>query len=261
MKQPECEDKALLVAWLYGECDQEERDLMEAHLAACEACAVEVEGLRGTRAALCEWAPPEPALGFRVVREEVNRPRWAWPRVPVWAQAAAAVLVLAAGAAIANLDVTLARRGVTIRTGWSQPAPPPAGTTPSGDVTRDELAALRQELLGRITAVSKPAGGSLMTAAVAPAPVAAGTDWTQGVSKLIDESERRQKSEFERQIAQRFVEFQRDVSAQQRMEFVRLQRGLVQFQGRTSVDIAQLRQVQGQVQTYLLRTAQVQEVK
>jgi hypothetical protein len=258
MKQPSlCDDKALLVAFLYGECDQADRDRMQAHVTTCAGCAAELDSLRGARVALREWSPPVPALGFRVVREEVTRPRWAWPRVPVWAQAMAAVLVLAASAGIANLHVTVGASGVTVRTGWSQAAAPT-----SAAATRTDLAALEQKLRGEIA--SHVAAASVRAPAetrqVAVPSAAAGADAAL-VRSWIAESEQRQRGELDRQMAQRFVDFQRDVNAQQRADLLRLQQGFVQFQGRTSADLAQLRQLQSRVQNYVMRVAQVQEIK
>ena len=58
-----CGDKSSLVAYLYGECEATERQQIEAHLAACAACAKEFDALRAVRGSLEAWTPPEPALG------------------------------------------------------------------------------------------------------------------------------------------------------------------------------------------------------
>ena len=78
---------------------------------------------------------------------------------------------------------------------------------------------------------------------------------------LIAQSEARQKTDFDRQLAARFVDFQHEVSAQQRAEFVRLQQGFVQFQRGTAADLASLHQAQSNVQNLLVRVANVQEIR
>ena len=81
-------------------------------------------GLRGTRTHLLSWAPPEPDLGFEMVRG----PRTAAAPVavvgrsrPAWGMAAAAMLTVAASAAIANVEVRFGgAEGVVVRTGWNR---------------------------------------------------------------------------------------------------------------------------------------------
>src|SRR5688572_31629312 len=119
-----CDDKATLIAFLYGEVDAAMRASIEAHLETCRPCAAEVTALGDVRAELALWAPPDAELGFAIVRKSEQPPapvlrpapgapatrtlrrgvEW-WRTVPAWAQAAAAVLVLAAGLGIANLQV------------------------------------------------------------------------------------------------------------------------------------------------------------
>src|SRR5438045_2534611 len=112
-----------LVACLYddGTQPQGERAEFDGHLAVCDACRSELGALRGIRAQLSQWAPPEPnfAMAFGGTRQRSANPqssinqqsaisnqqlRW-WRSVPVWAQVAAALLFLGVSAAIANLDV------------------------------------------------------------------------------------------------------------------------------------------------------------
>ena len=51
----------ILVAYVYDEIGAAERAAFDAHLTACAPCRVEVAELRGVRAQLGRWAPPEPA--------------------------------------------------------------------------------------------------------------------------------------------------------------------------------------------------------
>lgn len=147
-----CGDPVALAGYLYGEMAPAERDAVEQHLAACEICASEIDGLRGTREQLAAWTPPDSKLGFRIVSEVLDPPAPAAPRVhpvvaaspgwwhwtsrngasrsgrqlPSWAQAAAAVMLFAGGALLAalmNVEVRYDQAGMTIRTGWSASAP------------------------------------------------------------------------------------------------------------------------------------------
>ena len=123
-----CDDKQTLVSYLYGEIDHATRQVVDAHLATCADCASEVMALGDARVGLGLWVPPDVDLDFTIVKKSqlpasnVLRPaRW-WRTVPAWAQAAAAILVLAAGAAIANVRVTSGPEGFSVSTGWLQPA-------------------------------------------------------------------------------------------------------------------------------------------
>jgi len=254
MSQPSiCGDKEALVAYLYDEADPIERERVAAHLAACEACRAEYEGLRSVRVTLADWAPPTRALAFRLVQadqaEETPRAvRW-WRR-PAWAQAAAAVLVLAAGAAIANLNVSLGNGGVSFRTGWQHPAavqpmPVAANTAGGAEPWSADLAALEQRLLTEVAA--RPA--SVRTSG-APAATARPVALTEAqvrtlVQALISDSEARQR----RELALRVAEVQRDVEGQRRADLVRIQDGLGQLGGWTGAEISRQRQTLD----YLLR--------
>src|SRR5687768_18568180 len=101
-----CDDKATLVAYMYGEADAALRAQVEQHLASCAACAAEVTALGDVRAELGSWIPPDVELGFQIVRKSqppaaanVLRPAQWWQTVPAWAQAAAAILVVEIGRA------------------------------------------------------------------------------------------------------------------------------------------------------------------
>jgi len=120
-------NKEQLVDYLYDELSAAERATFEAHLATCPECRTEVAGLQQTRQHLTTWAPPQPEINFHIVRGP--RPVAAKPRifgfVPHWAMAAAAsLLVLAGAAAIANLELRYGPEGVVVRTGWTAPAAP-----------------------------------------------------------------------------------------------------------------------------------------
>jgi hypothetical protein len=130
----DCSDKETLVSYIYRECDGATSGEIETHLATCAACASEVKGFGTVRDALSQWAPPERVGGFRLVRDDdapepakVLRPaRWWQPVLPAMARAAAVILFVAGGAALANLDVRYDKDGFAVRTGWggSQAAAP-----------------------------------------------------------------------------------------------------------------------------------------
>src|SRR5689334_22928487 len=87
----------VLVAYLYDDISPGDRAAFDAHLAACGRCRAELAALRGVRAQLTHWAPPEPVA----VSRAVDVP-W-WRTMPVWAQVAAAMLVVGVAAGAANL--------------------------------------------------------------------------------------------------------------------------------------------------------------
>ena len=131
-------DQEILVGYLYGELPPAERSAFDGHLRTCADCRGEIDALKGTRTVLQEWTPPESHLGFEMVRraDPVVRParaRW-WGLSPAWGLAAAAMLVGAVSAAIAQVELTVGAGGVTVRTGWATAAPnverAPAGSNP-----------------------------------------------------------------------------------------------------------------------------------
>lgn len=247
-----CDDKGALITYLYGEADDAERARFEAHLATCPRCAAEVDALGGVRKTLAGWRAPDEALGFRLVRDPVVVPiRRRWWSVPVWAQAAAAVLLLATAAAVANLDVRYGRDGFEIRTGWqarpaetASVAQPAAGSvarlTPAAVTSpapwRDDLAALGQQL--RQELASRPGTASAQPMAVS----ASGLDTAQ-VLRLIDgrinASEERQRGE----MARRMLQVNSDFETQRRTDLARVDRGLGQIENRTWLDATQQRQM------------------
>jgi len=255
-------DKALLVSYLYEECDGEDRRLVETHLASCQSCGEELAAFRGVRTRLAEWAPPDEILGFRVVRQREPARRWWWP-LPVWAQAAAAILVLMAGAAATNLEVRVGGDGLAVRTGWSQPAPDVAATSsspapgPASVATtaepvaativqlRAEMAALEQELR-RVT--SAPArGAATATAAAAVAPLDEQRLMTQ-VRPLLQASEDRLRSEFGVRLASAVNE----LDTKRRADILRIQEDFGALEGRTGIEVART----NSALQYLMRVSQ-----
>lgn len=223
-----CDDKQTLIAYLYGEVDASTRRAVDDHLAACATCASEVTALGDVRSELGLWVPPDAELDFKIVKRSessasnVLRPaRW-WNTVPVWAQAAAAVLVLAAGAGIANVQVKSGPDGFVVSTGWmAHQAPalsaPTAGAAVGGDVEgwKPALVALEQQLRSEIKATRDQA------APVAVSSRNGADDATiRRVQQLIDDAEQRHN----RELATRLIDFQRDMTMQRRADMQSISR-------------------------------------
>jgi hypothetical protein len=221
-----CDDKATLIAYIYGELDAASRARVDAHLAACAPCAAEVSALGDVRAELSLWIPPDAELGFAIVKKTeqatVLRPAQWWTTVPRWAQAAAAVLVLAAGAAVANIQVRSGPEGFSVTTGWMAEAvsPSPPATTDDG-AWKLALTSLEQELRNEIRAARTEPGPTPVRVLASTADEAT----LRRVQQLLAESEQRQ----ERELALRFTQFSRDLEMQRRSDLVRIRSGFGEF--------------------------------
>ena len=227
-----CDDKATLISYVYGEIDSDTRQAVDAHLAACDACAAEVTALGDVRSGIGLWMPPDVELDFTIVKKSqlpasnVLRPaRW-WTTVPAWAQAAAAILVVAAGFSIANVRVSSGPDGFSVSTGWMRPQAPalsaPAASAASGrDVEewRTALVSLEQQLRSEIrsTREQEPRATS---------PAAADAATIRRVQQLIAAAEQR----HERELAMRFVEFTRDINMQRLADLKNIGRGMVNYE-------------------------------
>jgi anti-sigma factor ChrR (cupin superfamily) len=252
-----CGDKERLVAYLYGEDTPAERAAVEAHVAICRECAAEVEGFRDVRAQLTAWQAPEVDLGYRVVRDPVPQSRrWWQATLPVWAQAAAAVLVLSAGAGLANLQIEYGANGVQLRTGWGRAtagSAPVSVTTPvasgvdlaavhavvnaSEQKLRAEFAALEQNRQTVTVPASAERSGSATNEAM-----------LRQVRALLTESEQRQR----RELALRLTQVLHDVDTQRRADLVRIEQNMGQLEGATGQTADSLRE---QI-NYLVRVSQ-----
>jgi hypothetical protein len=250
-----CESKDLIVGYLYGELSREEKGTFESHLAVCTDCRIEIEELRSTRTHLALWAPPEPDLGFRVIRGS-SAPAPALPRrsrlVPAFAFAAAAVIVLAAAAAIGNIEVRYGNMTVRAgRGGDSQPGSPggPAsGTPPSQPVvtaSSPDFAALDRRLKELEAALS--AGGTqLASAAPSSAPSAARLSDAE-IFRQVREMVRAAEARQETAVAQRLLQVTRDFDYLRRADIAMIQQGLGQYQGLANAEIAQNRDMLNQL--------------
>ena len=258
-----CDDKQRLMACLYGEASADERAAVESHLAACVECAAEFAGLQDVRQHLAGWQAPEIDLGFTVTRAvvpalaAVPAPAGRSWVIPIWAQAAAAVLVLSVGAAVANLEVRYGSDGFTIRTGWNQAVPvatpsaasaaaPARGLTAAAvgsDVWKAALADTEKRLRAEFVAerVSAPQPVLARTGA-------SGDEVLRQVRALIEESERRQQ----RELALRVSQVSQDVDSQRRADLVRIEQNMGQIEGVTGAEAARQRELLN----YLVRVSQ-----
>ena len=225
-----CDDKATLIAYLYGDVDAATRQRVDAHLETCARCAAEVTALGDVRAELSLWVPPDAELGFAIVKKSEHqtaqalRPAQWWRTVPAWAQAAAAVLVLAAGLGIANLQVRSGPEGFSVTTGWMAPAPAPAPSEPFDGAAVERrveraLVSLEQQLRDEIRAArdQQPAAvrasGSSDDATI------------RRVQQMLTASEERQA----RELAFRLTQFNSDMDMQRRADLQRITQSFGQF--------------------------------
>jgi hypothetical protein len=223
-----CDDKTTLIAYLYGEVDAAMRASIDLHLGSCARCAAEVRALGDVRAELSLWAPPDAKLGFAIVKTseqqpaaQVLRPAQWWRTVPVWAQAAAAVLVLAAGLGIANLQVRSGPDGLSATTGWmATPAPVPAAAPQNGEAWRTALVSLEQQLRNEIRAARDQ-----QTAAARASAPAADEATIRRVQQLLAASEERQS----RELALRLTQFTYDMNMQRRADLKLIEKGFGQY--------------------------------
>jgi hypothetical protein len=202
------------------------------------------------RASLAGWEAPDTSLGFRITREPERAPsRW---RVPVWAQAAAAVLVLSAGAALANLEIKYEPEGgITLHTGWNRPAAAVTGPAVAGPavatVRADDkewhaaLVALERRLRTELAPRPQPEATTVSHGA-------SSDDLLRQVKALIEASEQRQQ----RELALRLTQVVQDVEAQRRNDLVRIEQNMGQIEGVTGAEAARQRELLN----YLVRVSQ-----
>ncbi len=242
-----------LMSYLYGE-DGPAVQAFDAHLAACGRCREELDELRGVRGRLAEWAPPEPAEALTAPRRPApprKRSLWgALGEMPVWAQVAAASLIIGLSTGLANLDVTYGAAGLTIRSGW-WPAPASAAvSTPTAAPWRADLAALESQLQSEITEVKTAAAQSQPAAPVPAAAAVPAHDEAllRQVRSLIAQSDSRNQ----RELALRVGEVVRDVNTQRRSDLVNINRTLGQLQNDMGVELLKQRE---QLNNYVMQVS------
>jgi anti-sigma factor RsiW len=225
-----CDSKDLLVGYLYGEVDAAGRRTFETHLATCAECRDEVAGLRTTRTALAQWTPPEPDFAFTIVRRPAAPERVRFQVSPAWGLAAAALLVLALGTAIANVEVRYGSDGVVVRTGWNRaaPEPPPSTETrPTQAEWKAQVDALNRRLRDLESSSARPE-----PAAVAGQP-SADTEILRQVHDLLGASEARQQRSLARVV--------RDLNTQRQVDLAGISRSMSRLQNASDAEVKQYR--------------------
>jgi Putative zinc-finger len=236
----------ILIGYLYDDIDPAERAAFDRHLAVCAECRYELGELGLVRERLEQWTPPEPVFvtDSRLAMEAVGSPGrvLAGPRprsvkrleLPVWAQVAAAMLVVGLSAGLANLRITYDDTGLSVTTGWMPvtPAPVPAATAPPVEPTpwKADLAALEQELRGEMGRVVSQ-------------PVTVRSDDAETMRRvraLIDDSEKRQQ----RELSLRVAEMSSDMRAQRTNDLRTIGRNLTEIQTTTGAELMRLYRVQ-----------------
>lgn len=254
-----CTDNDLIIGYVYGEIGDTDRAAFESHLTTCAACRYEVSELRAARGHLTAWAPPEPDLGFEIVRatprlastsDRTNpAPERRFRVSPAWGLAAAAVLVLATAAAIANIEIRYDAQGLVVRTGWARDAAaPPAAVQANGGradlvpVSRAELDALNRRLKDLEAAASRPSSATVL----ASGPRMSDAEIIRRMQEMLNRSEARQQRELATQITQVI----RDVDTVRQIDNVRYRQGIGQLGRQTAAEVA------NQFNMYLSRVSQ-----
>jgi hypothetical protein len=256
MTDPTCrytgDREQAIVSYVYGDADdldRGDRAAFEAHLASCDRCTTELAAFADVRGALGAWSPPrfqaDPAAIVDWAQPSTAGRRTSWRDIPLWAQAAAALLCLGIGAGIANLDVQYGADGLRVRTGWSaataavvqSPTPQAAGETVDNAPWRAELTALEQRLRADIRQTAAPSAAS------------ADAGDLRRVRSLVEDSERRQQ----RELALRLAEAMRELNAQRQEDLVRIDRNIGAMQSSTGREM--LRQRSEMLNYVTVRTA------
>ena len=239
-----CDRKEQLVGFLYGELDVSETHAFRQHLAACTECRGELADLRATRGQIAAWTPPEPDLGFHLVRGAAAAPRppsRMFGLAPAWGLAAAAILVMAIGAAIANLEVRIGSgEGLVVRTGWSRTAAtgaatPSAATGAQPVDWKQQALQLDQRLREVEQVLARDRAASVQNAAASGVSDAE----LQQVRDLIGRSETRQQ----RLLAARLADVTRDFNAQRRIDLAAIDQGFMRLQNTSGAEARQAREL------------------
>lgn len=245
---PDREDA--IVTYLYEGMDHAARATFDAHLAICARCRHEVATLRDVRGQLAAWPAPEssgvvlPPMRFDAAPERPMR-----RTLPVWAQVAAAALVVGASAGLANLDVHYDQRGLAIRTGWMKPAAAPAPVAHEDAAPwRTDLTALERQLRTEFRAAS--AAAAPVAVAETPRVAASDAETLKKVRALLEASEKRQQSE----LALRAAEIMTNVRAQRNADMIKIDGAIDAVQAKTNSRLLRQNATIG----YLMTAAQKQ---
>ena len=244
----------ILVAYLYDDLEPDDRQTFTSHLKRCAVCLAELDELRGVRIDLAQWTPPSPArvLTFQPMPAPRARMWSALAGIPAWTQVAAAVLVLGVAAAIANFEIRVDDRGLTVRTGWAAASTPSADADPAGAAApvgagteapwRADLAALETALRADMQNAAPPA----QRAALAADSAGDNAALLRQVRTLIAASESSQR----RELALRVAEVARDFQVQRNADLQRIQGTFTVLENKTTGEIVKQRTVLNNLATW-----------
>jgi anti-sigma factor RsiW len=216
-----------LLDYLYEEGDPAERLKIARHLQTCTTCSVAVLEFQTVRGMLSEWKPPASQLGFRVVQDgaiESPAPPRAWwvpsSRLGLWAQAAAAVLLFAAGVAVSQLQINYGDGTLTVRT---RPAESTASATRRVSIELPAPESVGSGLSRTSTNIdATPTNPNLVSGVTPTATDTNAADveqLLQRVRAMIEQSEIRQQ----RELALRLSQVAREVDTQHQADLLRIQ--------------------------------------
>jgi len=235
-----CDRKEQLIGFLYRELDQSEAHEFEQHLLTCAECRMELGDLRSTRGQIAAWTPPEPDLGFHIIRGAARPapPARVFRISPAWGLAAAAMLVIAIGAAIAHLEVRVGGgQGFVVRTGWSRTdTAADARVDDSGVQTVDwkqESKRLDERLRAMEQMLASNRSGAVQSASATMTDEA----MLQRVRDMLDQSETKQQ----RMLAARLTEMTREYDARRRIDLVAIDQGMNRLQNTSGAEVRQYR--------------------
>jgi putative zinc finger protein len=227
-----CDSKELLVSFLYDEIDSASKRDFQRHLATCVACRDELAELGATRAQIATWTPPDADLGFRIVRETESAKRRWFQWSPAWRFAAAAIVLLAIGAAIANLDIRYGSDGLVVRTGWNHGvdlAQQSAATTVTPVDWKAQADQLDRRLRELEQTVSSRQGSGLQNASLSE----------ERVRDIIGQSEARQQRAF----VARLTELTREFDARRQLDLATIDQGMTRLQNTSGAELRQYREL------------------
>jgi hypothetical protein len=218
--------EAVIIGYVYDDIERAERVAFETHVTACEVCRTELAELRGVRTTLAQWAAPESKTRSHQSPVSGLQSRW-WNQVPVWAQVAAAMLVLGVSASVANLDVRYDRtHGLSVHTGWSTRS---VAVAPAAEANatpwRADLAATQKQLRDEMRAQS----ATLAAASAGASAAMSDAEFRRRVRVLLDEREQTQMND----VAMKLVQLQRDIYAQEQYDHSRIYQTLGAVQNST----------------------------
>jgi hypothetical protein len=227
-----CDSKELLVSFLYDEIDPASKREFQKHLSTCVECRDELAELGATRAQIATWTPPDADLGFRMVREAASPKRRWFQWSPAWGFAAAAVVLLAISAAIANLDIRYGSDGLVVRTGWNHSVEL-AQQSAATNVTPVDWKADADRLDRRVRELERlmagRQGSEIQNASMSE----------QRVRDLVGQSEGRQQRAF----AARLADLTREFDARRQLDLATIDQGMTRLQNTSGAELKQYREL------------------